>query len=129
MSTQERYVVLVDVNRMDGGQVGAKNPLAFEQLGGRASFDRLAFLSLSGLLSKMCVKGSAPPARPGRDHTHRRGVDRADAVDRRCDSNAVAILEVVDALRPLLRVAIGEKLLVRVELPAVEATAQIAGVN
>ena len=71
-------VVLVDVDRMDGGQVRAEDALALQQLRRRAALDRQALLDLSRLLGEVDVQRRlAPRAHAATTVASRRGRPRA----------------------------------------------------
>src|SRR3979409_2429824 len=107
------------MNRMHGGEVRAKDPFALEQRGGRAALDHLALFDLALLFRKVDVKWGLAPPGPRRDRAHRAGIDSPDTVDRSSDADSRPILELVDALRPVVGVAVGERSLRFVEGPAV----------
>src|SRR3989442_5323843 len=129
VATEQRDVVVVDVNGVNRGQVWTQNSLTFEQLRGCAALDRQALLHFRRLLCQMDVQGGIALACPFGDGAHGRRIDRAHALDRRADANSGALVQVIHSLRPMFGVAVGEGLLDVIERAAVHAAPQVARID
>src|SRR2546426_8556335 len=129
MRAEELDIVIIDVDRVHRSQVRSKNSFTCEQLRGCATFRRAAFVDLGLLLGEVNVKRHASSSGVGGDRAHRWRIHGSDAVDRRGYAYACNVPQIVHALHPPLDVAVGKALLATFERPAVETTAQVAGID
>ena len=121
--------MLADVDRMHGSQVGAEDAFSLEQLSRCAALDCEALFDLRRLLREVDVQRHAPLARVRRDDAHRFRIDSAHAVDGGGQSRAVGVFHLVHAQRPAVRIAVGERKLLRLQRTAIETAPQVARVD